>query len=604
MCGFYFETSDFVKKKNINEIKAIKSYLDRRGPDKFKIIEKENFSMFFSRLSIIDKNQRSNQPFTDKQKRYYLIFNGEIYNYKEIKNQLKSNGINFKTTSDTEVLFKLLILKGIERSLKIIEGMFSFIFYDSKKKITYCARDHFGQKPFYYHRSNNKFLASTNIGPILKNIEKKTLNENSLVEYYNSKVNGLIQLERTFFKDISVLPAGNYICYYKKKIKIKKYFNPIDLFNKKKYLELNKMTEKQIVNLLDLKMKEAIKKHLVCDTKIAVTCSGGIDSSLVTRYAHGENKKIYVLTNKSKGIEKLSNEVPKILKINKIKNNKVYYIHQNKYKYLEKLIDLIKFNHTPSRWAGGPPMSTLCNFAKKKNIKVILGGDGVDEYFCGYNSFIKSLYKNNIYGLHDILVLAINKNLNNKTHNQFYKPIIKSRKKIIKKIKFVKNKLEKKIIINSFLDTEFFLQLCPLPHSDEYSMFESVELRNPFLDLKFVEFCLNLPGKFKILIKNKFKNKAALRKLAITKYGEFINKEKEGTRNFSKYISNEKFWNLKKFIILKKIKIKKKLSFREVYKLINLEIFCRENLDKEYYYLEEILTKYGQKKLGILKSLR
>lgn len=603
MCGFFFETTNNLKKKNIKEIKQLKSDLERRGPDKFKYIEKHNFSVFFSRLSIIDRKGRSDQPFTDKHKRYYLIFNGEIYNYIQIKDQLKNDGIKFNTKSDTEVLFKLIIFKGIEKSLKIIQGMFSFIFYDRKEKKIFCARDHFGQKPFYYHKSKNKFLASTNIKPILRKIEKKTLNKDSVIQYLSSKFNGLIEVNNTMFEQISVLPAGSYLYYYKDKIKIKKYFNTVDLFSKKKYLKLNKMSKDQIISLLDSKIEKAVKNHLISDTKIGVTCSGGIDSSLVTKYAHKQNKKIYVLTNTSKGIEKLSKQVPKILENNKINKKNICFIEQKKKEYLKYLIKLIQFNCTPARWASGPPMGKLCNIAKKKKIKVILGGDGVDEYFCGYNSFFNSLNKRNFNGLHDILILKTDKDFNKKIINKFYKNIIFSKKKISKKINFIKSNLEKKIITNSLLDTEYFLQLCPLPHSDEYSMYESIEMRNPFLDLELVELCLNLPGKFKISKNNKFKNKFMLRQLAIRKYGNYIDKDKEGTRNYGKFISNKNFWNFDNFIILNTIKFQREFSFREIFKLINLEIFLRENLKNNSDYLNEILTKEGLKKLGILSKV-
>ena len=167
-------------------------------------------------------------------------------------------------------------------------------------------------------------------------------------------------------------------------------------------------------------------------------------------------------------------------------------------------------------------MKSLCAFAKKRNIKVLLGGDGIDEYFCGYNSFYNSLYKNNKYGLHNILLLNKKFGIKKNVIDKFYRKIIESKKKISKKIEFIKNKNERKIITNSFLDTEFFLQSCTLPHSDEYSMYESIEMRNPYLDLELVEFCLNLHGKFKISKKNKYKNKFLVRKLAIKKYGKKI----------------------------------------------------------------------------------
>jgi len=222
-----------------------------------------------------------------------------------------------------------------------------------------------------------------------------------------------------------------------------------------------------------------------------------------------------------------------------------------------------------------------------------LSGDGIDEYFSGYKSFYQSLYNNNKYGLHSILLLnkkfVIKKNIIGK----FYNKIIDSKKIISKKIAFIKDKKERRIITNTFLDTEFFLQSCTLPHADEYSMNNSVEIRNPFLDLDLIEFCLNLPGKFKISKKSKFGNKFMIRKLVIKKYGKFIDKKKEGTRNYSKYISNKKFWNFNKFEILKTIKINKNPHYKEIFKLISLEILLRATLSNNYNYLKDIMTNKG-----------
>ena len=425
----------------------------------------------------------------------------------------------------------------------------------------------------------------------------KNLNIESVKQYLCSS--GIIPPSKTFFREISALPAGSYIASYKDKFIIKKYFKPIDLFNKKKYLELKNADEEKIIKLLDLKIKKAVERHLISDAKLAVTCSGGIDSSLITKYVNEKDKTISILTNTSEGIENLSKIVPKIVKKNNISKKRIHFIKQKKINYFSILSKLIQNNLFPARWGGGPPMKNLCAYAKKRNIKVLLGGDGIDEYFCGYNSFYYSLYKNNKYGLHNILLLNKKFGIDKITIDKFYRKIIESKKKISKKIDFIKDKEERKIITNTFLDTEFFLQSCTLPHSDEYSMYESIEMRNPYLDLELVEFSLNLPGKFKISKKNNFKNKFLVRKLAIKKYGKFIDREKEGTRNYSKFISNTKFWNFNNFQILKTIKIKKNLNFKEIFKLINLEILLRSTLTKDLNYLKDILTKKGLREFKI-----
>ena len=130
------------------------------------------------------------------------------------------------------------------------------------KSISYFVLGIILAKTFYYHKSKNKFLASTNIRPILRKLEK-TINKESIIQYFSSKVNGLIETNKTLFKEISLLPAGSYLYYYKDKIRIKKYFSAIDLFNKKKYLALNKMNEKQVISLLDKKIEKVCQKHLL-----------------------------------------------------------------------------------------------------------------------------------------------------------------------------------------------------------------------------------------------------------------------------------------------------------------------------------------------------
>jgi len=537
-------------------------------------------------------HSRANQPFTDKKKEYVLAFNGEIYNYLEIRQKLIKQGIKFKTQSDTEVLFQLILSEGIKKTLKTIRGMFSFVFFDIKNNKIFCARDHFGQKPLYYFKNNKKFLVSTNIRAIIEDTQKNLndIDKQSVKHYLCSE--GLISSKKTFFKNIFSLPAGTYITIQNNILKIRKYFEPLELFSKKKYMENLSLNEETALKVLKAKIKNSVKRHLVSNTKIGVTCSGGIDSSLILAITSQFKKNMMIFTNVSSGIEKLSALIPKIVKKNNISTNHVFLIKQNKFNYIYDLTKLVKKNFFPARWGGGPPMNNLCKEAKIRGVNVLLGGDGLDEYFCGYETFNECLNKKK-FDYHKIL--KINKRFNIKKNeiNNFNRDIFKLNKKISKKIRFIKNRNEKTIIKNSILDTQFFLQNCTLPHADEYSMDASIEMRNPFLDLDLVEYCLNLPGKFKISKKSNFKNKYLIKKLAIRKYGRFINKKKEGTRNYSKFISKKEYWNFENFKIRKIIKIHHTLTYKEFFKLINLEILIRAGINNEMDYLKNMLSQKG-----------
>ena len=156
MCGILFckwRNNRHLNNRILNESLSL---LKRRGPDHSKLIIDKNWSIGHTRLSIIDPNsKKSNQPFTDKENRFYLTFNGEIYNFKELKQNLISRGFKFETNSYTEVLFILLKYFPIEGVLKLIRGMLAFVFFDKKKDTFIAARDHFGQKPLYFSITDN-----------------------------------------------------------------------------------------------------------------------------------------------------------------------------------------------------------------------------------------------------------------------------------------------------------------------------------------------------------------------------------------------------------------------------------------------------------------
>ena len=189
MCGYILSNT-----KNKKKFLSVRKYILRRGPDNQNYKKINKCHLYHSRLKIIDIKSRSNQPFTDKNKKYFLIFNGEIYNFLQLIDKYK---IKIKTTSDTEILFFLLKNFGLKETLREIKGMFSFTFLDVKKNIIYCARDHFGQKPLYY--TNDKiFSCSTNIKPLTKLIKNLEFDQDCVEFYLNSS--GILPINKTIYK--------------------------------------------------------------------------------------------------------------------------------------------------------------------------------------------------------------------------------------------------------------------------------------------------------------------------------------------------------------------------------------------------------------------
>ena len=251
MCGIAGSIDLHDNKKDI--IKDMCDRIQHRGPDGKGYYVDEYIALGHRRLSIIDLKGGS-QPMYSNDDRYVIVFNGEIYNYKDLKKELK---YNFKTTCDTEVLLAAYIKWGKDM-LSHLRGMFAFALYDKKEKELFCARDHFGIKPFYYYNDNNCFIFASEIKAFLDHPDFiKEFNEDILPNYLRFS---FTPTEETFFKGVFRLDAGCYLTYKNGKLNIKRYYRP--KFNPKKgnYEE----TVKEIADT----MKESVDYHMIADVEV------------------------------------------------------------------------------------------------------------------------------------------------------------------------------------------------------------------------------------------------------------------------------------------------------------------------------------------------
>ena len=274
MCGFLI-TNYKIKVNNYQSV------LEHRGPDQFGFYDDNHLKILFNRLSIIDLNKRSNQPF--KYKNFYIVFNGEVYNYLELKEELKKVGYKFITSSDTEVLLYSYLHWGKE-SLQKLEGMFAFAIYDTKNKKTFIARDRFGIKPLFYNITDSKFIIASEKKALFTLGVKKKINNESIKNFL---INGVYQNDNnTFYKNIFSLEPGHYLEILNNKFYKSNWFN----FEPKviKNLKFNDAKEK-----LNYLMNKAINYCLRSDKNISVAVSGGVDSSAMI-YKLIENKNSIV----------------------------------------------------------------------------------------------------------------------------------------------------------------------------------------------------------------------------------------------------------------------------------------------------------------------
>lgn len=369
MCGiigFNFEDKSLLKK-------ALKK-LEHRGPDDSGTFFDKSLSLGQRRLSIIDLSKSGKQPMSNEEQTIWIIFNGEIYNFKQLKNQLQKQH-EFKSNTDTEVLLHLYEEQGTNM-LSQLQGMFSFCIYDSKAKTLFLARDRIGIKPLYYYHKDKTFMFASTISSILENKEiKKQINPEALSSFLTFRAN---TLEQSILNNIKKIMPGHFAIYNLKtnKLKIQKYWD----FNYSPENKSESHYEKKLLSLLD----DAVKSRLMSDVPYGAYLSGGIDSgtvvSLMSRHSPqpiktfsvGFEQEQHTETNEARFLaEKLKTDHHELL------------INQDSIKQLPQII---QHSGEPMSDPTSIPIYFLSKYAKK-HCTVILTGEGADEIFAGYPQY-------------------------------------------------------------------------------------------------------------------------------------------------------------------------------------------------------------------------
>ena len=505
MCGILGYISSNTKKDSYKDIKLNLPLLNHRGPDEQKILKFKYGCIGHTRLSIIGlKSKQASQPVFKEKK--ILSFNGEIYNYSYLANELKKRKIIVSGKSDTEVLFLLLKNFGVKETLKKIDGMYAFSWCDLRKKECYLVRDKIGEKSLYYYLNNNNFYFGSEIKSLIKlNRKKKYINLKKLSDYfYSGKITG----GETFFKEIFEVEPGQIIKYDFKKRNLKKNF----FWNIENKIKKNKKIDKNF----ELNLRNSIKSRFVSDVPIGILLSSGLDSSTLLRILLEEFKKkkftTFTATNKLKrfneiqNVDLLINYLKKKFS-NKIKNYKIKPLNFGE--YLKEFKKISFFYDEPIQFFNSPLLSKICNKAKKNNFKVLYSGEGADEIFCGYDRFSRTKkylknIKNKKEAISHIFYGAGYKN------KQIVKNILGKLHTNIEKLEGWKwlNKNYKKLdkdTLQLLFSQRYTIQK-HLRRNDRIGMSHSIEIRCPFLCPNFVEKINNYP------LNSKYDKKKTLQK--------------------------------------------------------------------------------------------
>ncbi len=461
-----------------------------RGPDNKGLFDDKevNFSQGMTRLSILGI-QENNQPIYSKDGRYCLVYNGEIINFKDLKNYLISKGIVLhRYNSDTEVLLELLILLK-ENALELLNGMFAFSFYDKKEKKILIARDRFGIKPLYFFY-NKGFAFSSEIKTLLTLYDEPIeINKEALSEYLSLMY---IMAPNTIYKNIYKLKHGNFISYEiaKKKIAVKEW-------HKHNFKPNHDLKIEEIQKGIKDNTLQAIKNWSISDVPICNSLSGGLDSSTISSVLGKENIKI---TNYTIGFENKDNSFDETNLANLV-SQKYQQEHENTIlseDYLINKFDEI-INDTQEPYGGGLP-SWFVYEKMSKRFKVGFVGTGVDELFGSYGNWLnfegilnfkkKITYEKFKKNFFDIRCFGDN-NYKNKLLNFNLNNFISTEKKIFNIFNKNEGTIRDKFALLN-LETQLpdeFLSICDL-----FSMSHSIEIRPPFLDNDFTDFIFQIPS--------------------------------------------------------------------------------------------------------------
>lgn len=498
--------------KNLKDIdyKKILNSLKHRGPDASKFIKLDEAVLMHNRLSIIDINNRSDQPLHSEDNSSVIVFNGEIYNYLELREELK-NFYYFTTQSDTEVILAAYKKWGV-RMLDKLFGAFAFCLYDKKKKEAFFARDRFGQKPIFFWKNNNNIYFASEIKGLISagyppvedlNLWSKYLMNGETDNYSN-----------TFFKDVFQLLPGEYGLYSCNNLKIKKWYSLSDRIEKGNENITFDKAKKKILELL----YNSIAITARSDAKISLSLSGGLDSNLLLSLLKKmnlvkNNFKCYsVYFGKDFSEKKL---IDSSLDFLKMKTNYINFRLEDLFKTIEPVIKSLE---SPSGGLMNCALYKLTKNASKDKFKVILDGTGLDEAFGGYekhhlmylnelkrkksNQFLKhlELFKKN-YNIKEELIYKKLSNLESKsaltidgynlTKNIISEDLLSYYKN--NNADFNSNINLKKSLVD-------YIQNTKIPRNnrlkDRTSMANSVELRLPFLEHQLIEYALSLPDSF------------------------------------------------------------------------------------------------------------
>ena len=524
MCGF----TGFVGQTDNREqvLENMMNTIIHRGPDSFGSFIDEEAALGFRRLSIIDIGENGDQPLYNEDKTMVLTFNGEIYNYQGLREELIAAGHIFTTHTDSETLIHGYEEWG-EALVERLRGMYAFVIWDRNKKKLFGARDMFGIKPFYYAQMNECFLFGSEIKSFVEHPKfDKVFNEDALANYLSFQ---FVPTNETFFKGVYCLQPGHFFTYENGELKITRYFEPNFTCDTEKSFE-------EIVDEVEAVMKESVAAHKISDVEVGSYLSSGVDSSYMAYLGQVDHTFTVGF-----GEEKYSeiHDAKEFAKSINMKNDSKIIEPEE---YWDCLSDAMYYMDEPVADPAAIALYFLSAEAAKK-VKVVLSGEGSDELFGGYNIYCEPLQYTGFNKIPLFIRRGLGKfaeivlprgvkgrgflirhgktleeryigNANIFSEREANKLLKKGCKPGCRKVTapfYERVKGKDAVTKMQYLDMHLWLVHDILMKGDKMGMANSLEVRVPFLDKNVMKLAETLPLEYKV---NAPKTKIALRAAA------------------------------------------------------------------------------------------
>jgi len=490
-----------------HDIEKMINDMKHRGPDDLGFFFDQKIALGQSRLAVIDI-QGGKQPMLSSDGNLVLVFNGEIYNYKDLMFSLQEKGIVFKTQSDSEVLLHLYEQYG-SQMMMMLNGMFSFAIYDKRNNEIFIARDRLGVKPLYIYQKNGLFAFASELQGLFSLSEIRSnlsLNHDALWHYFSLLY---VPPPKTIFQEISVFPAGSYGYVRNGILELEAYWSPIILepSSESASLDVYLDTARKLINT-------SVSLRMQSDVPYGAFLSGGVDSSLVVgamATASHEPVKTFTARIQDEELDEVSYAA----------------VVADKYKTEHHVLDvgtldravLYKIvSHMGQPFADSSILPTYLIAQKiRQFVTVVLGGDGGDELFCGYNKYSKLLTNDSNATVEEAFINRVGEDQKNSIFSEEFKERITEKKTFSALLQHPWNKEYQGLDLLRFLDITYFLGGDILPKLDSLSMAHSLEAREPLLDNALVEFALSLPTS---MLVSQHYNKVLLKALVAREFSD------------------------------------------------------------------------------------